>query len=370
MKPTLAKSLNGMLTLMTLLSGCGAPNRGEPFRSAMANARRSYHNGQFGEAADHFQRAATSAQVPRDTVFARYEAALARARSGDVAHAALELRAIASEKPTSAYAAQAAFKAAELARLNDETSGLHELEGVVVRFPSSGVAGVALGHLLRHDDTLGEAVALARLDALRPQVRGSELEERVAYERARRLDALNDAPAARTAYLAVASQWPYPFGAFNDDALFRAAGLEETLGRPVEAVSLLERLLAQREVSSFLGSYERPRYLQAILRIAQIYERTLHDRWRAKAALQRLSSQFTTSTSRDDALWQEAKLWFEEAEATTACARLATLAHDFPDSRYVPCLADRCPAVLRPPHSKAPTKCRAYLSRDVVSSEP
>jgi outer membrane protein assembly factor BamD (BamD/ComL family) len=357
------------------LLGCGGPARGDAYLRAMADARRSHHDGRFDDAAARFDDAARSARQPRDAVYARYEAALARARAGDVARAATELRAIAAARPPTAYSAQAAFKAAELARASDEDRGLKDLEAVALAFPESGVAAVALGHLLDHDDQGAAASALARLDRLLPRLRGTALEERAAYERARRLETLAQAAhappalaAARDAYLDVAARWPYPFGSLNDDALYRAAELEVALSRPREAIAVFERLLAQREVSAFLGSYERPRYLPAALRVAELYEATLNDRPSARAALHRVYKDFSTSTMRDDALWREAELWRLDGDTPTACARLATLTGDFPDSRYVPCAALRCPSLPRPKSTRAPSSCHAYLVREPSST--
>jgi tetratricopeptide (TPR) repeat protein len=346
------------------LAGCGGPNRGDAYMRSLAEARRDHHDGRFDLAANKYDEAAKTAKLPRDAVYARYEAALARARAGDVARAAAELRAIATTKPPTAYSAQAAFKAAELARANDEAAGLRELESVVVDFPESGVAQVALGIIVRHDDESSPDAALTHLERLAPRVKGTRVEEKVLYERAKHLDTLGRTEAARDAFIEVANKWPYPFGAFNDDSLFRAGEMEEKLGRPREAIALYERLLAQREVSSFMGSYERPRYLPAIQRIAQLYEEKLNDRAMARATLHRLYTDFTSSTLRDDALWREAELWRKDGDTSTACSRLSTLASDFPDSRYVPCTSLRCPAVKRPAKSKAPATCHEYLLRD------
>ncbi|MDB4934316.1 MAG: hypothetical protein JWP87_1288 [Labilithrix sp.] len=359
-----------LASLASLACGCGGPNRGDAYMSSLAEARRDHHNGRFDLAATKFDEAAKTAKLPRDAVYARYEAALARARTGDVARAAAELRAIATAKPASAYSAQAAFKAAELARDNDEAAGIRELEPVVVDFPESGVAQVALGLVLRHDDEQGPEVALAHLERLAPRVKGTKVEEKVLYERAKRLDALGRTQAARDAFVDVANKWPYPFGGLNDDALYRAAEMEEKLGRPKEAIALLERLLSQREVSSFMGSYERPRYLPAILRIAQIYENQLDDRAKARETLHRVYTDFTTSTMRDDALWREAELWRKDGNASTACDRLSTLAGDFPDSRYVPCASLRCPSIKRAAKSKAPATCHEYLLRETGAPKP
>ena len=72
---------------------------------------------------------------------------------------------------------------------------------------------------------------------------------------------------------------------------------------------------------------------------------------------------------RDDALWREAELWRKDGDTSTACDRLATLASDFPDSRYVPCTSLRCPSVKRPAKSKAPATCHEYLLRETSASD-
>ena len=353
------------LVALVASSGLGcAPNRGAAFDKALAEGRRAHHAGRFDVAAERFDEAARTAKLPRDAVYARYEAALARARAGDVARAAKELREIASAKPPNAYSAQAAFKAADLAYERDPASGYAELEAVALRFPETGVARAALKRLLRADDESGPDKTLAHLDALAPKVAGSALEEDVVYERAKRIAELGRLEAAREAFLAVADRWPYPGGAYFDDALYRASEIEEKLGRPREAIAHLERLLSFRETSVTIGSYERPRYVPAILRIAKLYEERLNDRGRARETLHRLYADFKTSTLRDDALWREAELWQKDGDKDTACDRLATLVSDFPDSRYVPCATERCSAIKRPSKSKAPKTCRAYLTRD------
>jgi outer membrane protein assembly factor BamD (BamD/ComL family) len=145
--------------------------------------------------------------------------------------------------------------------------------------------------------------------------------------------------------------------------------MEEKLGHDREAIAILERLLAQREKSTMMGSYERPRYVPALLRIVKIYEAKLNDRAKAREALHRLYSDFQTSTLRDDALWREAELWRKDGDASTACSRLSTLASDFPDSKYVPCAIERCPSISRPSKSKAPKTCHGYLTRESGTGE-
>ncbi len=352
-----------VLFAATAAAAC-APNRGAAYEKSLAEARRATHSGRFDAAAERFDEAARTAKLPRDAVYARYEAALARARAGDVARASNELRAIADANPPNAYSAQAAFKAADLASKSDPAAGYAELEAVALRFPDSGVARVALGRLLRQDDESGPAKTLAHLDALAPKVAKKALEEDVAYERAKRIGELGRFEEARNAFVVVADRWPYPTGNYFDDALFRASEMEEKLGRSKEAIAHLERMLSFREKSVTIGSYERPRYIPAILRIAQLYEDRLGDRAKARETLHRLYAEFTTSTLRDDALWREAELWQKDGDKDTACRRLSTLASDFPDSRYVPCAVERCPSIKRPSKSKAPKTCHAYLTRE------
>jgi len=348
-----------------LVTAACAPKRGDEYQKNVAEAQRAYHAGRFADAAKSFDEAAKTAKVPRDAVYMRYEAALARARAGDVAGAARELRALAAEKPPNPYSASAAFKAAELAIASDENAGYAELARVPVDFPDDGFAQVAVVRLARWDDAHGgPARALARLDELRPLVKGKNVEQTVAFERAKRLAVLGRTQEARDAYLDVAARWPYPFGSYLDDSLYAASEMEEKLGHDKEAIALLERLLSYREVSSFMGSYERPKYIPAILRVAKLYEEKLHDRPKAREALHRLYKEFTTSTLRDDALWREAELWKKDGDTSTMCDRLSTLASDFPDSRYVPCAMERCPGIKRPSKSKAPATCHGYLTRE------
>ncbi|MBX3220161.1 MAG: tetratricopeptide repeat protein [Labilithrix sp.] len=341
-----------------------APNRGAAYEKSLAEARRAHHAGRFDAAADRFDEAARTAKIPRDAVYARYEAALARARAGDVARAARELRAIADARPPNAYSAQAAFKAADLAWKSDPSAGYAELEAVALRFPENGVGKVALVRVLRRDDESGPAATLAHLDALGPKLAKTALEEDIAYERAKRVAELGRLEEARDAFVAVADRWPYPGGAYFDDALYRASEIEEKLGRPREAIALLERMLSFRERSVTIGSYERPRYVPAVLRIAKLYEERLGDRAGARATYHRLYADFKTSTLRDDALWHEAALWEMDGDTDTACDRLSTLTRAFPDSRYVPCAVDRCRSIERPSKSKAPKTCHAYLTRE------
>jgi len=273
---------------------------------------------------------------------------------------------LAEEKPKIAYSALAAFKAADLE--TDEQARIRAFEAIVVSYPNNGVAFVALSRILQHDEQGGDERALEHLESIASHLVMSDadpkdpgVEEMMTYERAKLLARLGRTEDALAAMLDMAKRWPYPFGAYIDDALFHASELERTLGRPRDAIATLERLLAKREVSSMIGTYERPKYEPAILRIAEIYEHDLGDRAMARETLHRFYRDYKTSLLRDDALWREAELWEKDGKTTVACDRLETLTRDFPDSRYVPCASVRCPSIRRPAKSLAPATCHAYI---------
>ncbi|MBX3227010.1 MAG: tetratricopeptide repeat protein [Labilithrix sp.] len=362
------RALATLLLFGAATSAACAPNRGAAYEKAVGEARTAYGRGRYDVAAERWDEAARTAKVPRDGVYARYEAALARARAGDVARASAELKKLADEN--NAYSAPAAYKAADLTARKDPEAGRRELEAVALRYPDHAMAKVAFARVLRHTDEAGPTAALAYLDTIGPKVAGKALEEDVLYQRARRLAEAGQTIPARDAFLAIADRWPYPHGAYFDDSLFRASELEEKLARPREAIAHLERLLSFREMSVTIGSYERPRYIPAILRVAKLHEETLNDRAAARAAYHRLYREFKTSTLRDDALWHEAELWQKDGDQSTACDRLSTLTSDFPDSRYVPCAVAKCPSIKRPPSSKSPTTCRPYLTREPTPDGP
>lgn len=357
-----ASSLRGLALALALAASACAPDRGDGYVRAVAEGRRAYAAGRYAAAADSYEAAARAAKVPRDAVFARYEAALARVRAGDAEGGARELRAIAAAQPPTAYSGQAALRLAQMTREVDEARGLADLESVALRFPEEGVSKVALLAVVRAADAAGPEAALAKLEALAPRAGSGPLAEAITYERAKRLSELGRTALAREAFHDVARRWPYPFGAYFDDALFHASEEEEKLGRPAEAIATLETLLSFRETSDVIGSYQRPRYAPALLRIADLYEQKLGDRAKAREALHRLYAEFTTSTYRDDALWREAGLLEKDGDKDGACSRLALLAKDFPDSRYVPCAVEQC-RVTRPAKSKAPAACRDYLKK-------
>jgi len=350
-----------VLPLVASFLGC-APRRSAEFDRSFSEGRRAESAGRFEEAAAKYDQAASLAKRPRDQARMRYEAAVLISRRGNAAEATKRFDALALEKPPSDYAPNAALRAAELRLVHGEApAAIDAFENLVIQFPESGSAAAALAHLVRVKDessAAGPGATAAYLLGLLPKVKGTAMEERVIYERAKRLEA-GDMKNAHALYLDIAERFPYPRGVYFDDSLFRAAEIDQKTGAYKEAIEHLERLLAERETSHMIGSYERPKYSAAALKIAEIYASNLHDNGAAKRAYHRVYTDFKTSLFRDDALFHEAAIYAAEDDKSGECSTLSTLVSNFPDSKYVPCAEATCPSLKRGEKSKAPKACHA-----------
>jgi tetratricopeptide (TPR) repeat protein len=363
----------GSATVLQALA-CGlaiaacAPVRGAAFDASFAEGARAEGSGRFTEAAAAYDRATAAAVRARDREQARWDAAEMVARAGPLTDALARLDAIAAD--AGEHAAEAALRAADLRiAQGDAAAGWASMRQVAVLYPRHGVAHIAIRRIVEHARELGGAQgALKELQALAIVLGSTEVEPLVSYLTAQETEALGDDAAALAAYLQIATRWPYPFGAFFDDALWHASLLDEKLGRPRAAVDDLERMVKERETTNIVGTYERPRYVPAMLRIGALWQGPLHDPVHAREAYHRLYSEFANSTSRDDALWFEASSWRRDGDDARACGLLATLIHDFPDSRYVPCALSRCASLARPAKSGAPKDCHPYIEREAAAS--
>jgi TolA-binding protein len=351
--------MRAALLLSAALVAC-APNLPAAYVQARDTAESDYSSGHFTEAAKAWLDAAQSASTPRDRSDARYRAATSYQRAGELDQARALYTLLAAGK--SDRAARADFTLADLrVQGGDEAGGYADLETAIRKYPSSGVANLALTRYFAFLAGKGGDQAVLEYVTHPPaDLAHSELAEQLLYERARRLDALGATKEARDAYVELADRFPYPHGAYWDDALFRGADCELRLHRAQGALDLLERMLAAREASHLSGSYERPRFADAAFRVAELYRDELKDPEAARRAFHSVFVNYPTSTLRDDALWQEALLARGSSE-TAACAPLSLLVTQLPDSRFAPCAHEICGA-LRP---MAERQCRDYIERDL-----
>ena len=349
--------------LVACLLGC-APTLPKEYLRARDAAERAYAGGQFADAGRRWQDAASSATTPRDRAEARYRAATSYERGGQLEQARELYLVLAGGK--SDRAARATFALAELRLGGGDVAGGHaELEAAVRKYPSSGVANLALRRYFAYLATEGgDRAVLDYIERVLPALGATDLAEQLLYERARRLDAQGSTADARKAYVAVADRFPYPHGAYWDDALFRGAECEVRLHHSEQAIQLLNQMLAAREVSHLSGSYERPRFAEAAYRLAELYRDARRDPRAARTAFRRVFLDYPTSTMRDDALWQEALLSRLEPTAD-ACQPLKLLISELADSRYAPCARKLCPELPR-----GQRECATYIESQLATPDP
>ncbi|MGK4006366.1 tetratricopeptide repeat protein [Sorangium sp. So ce1036] len=353
------------LALAALLGAACAAAPGDAYLDAMAKGSRAYHAGRYREAARAFDGAAARAERVKD----RDEARLLQARSFERAEAWGEARAsyerLLAESPGGPRSARAEFELADLAIAHgDADAGWAMLLAATRRHPSHGLARGALKRLIqREEERAGAGGALAWLRRHGPALRKTALDQDVGYQTGLLLERSGDREGALRALVAAARAHPYPAGNLTDDALFRAAELAAALGRPREAIGYLRELLASRE-PAITGSYERERFDDAQLQIALLYRDALGDHAAARRELRKLYTDHRTSILRDDALWAEAKLWRADGLPAEACATVALLARELPDSRYARCAQALCPSL---PAAKRP--CADYILRELDGRE-
>jgi TolA-binding protein len=349
----------GALVLLAVLAGCAA-TLPPAYVHARDTAESDYARGHFSDAAKSWLEAARTAATARDRSDARYRAATSYQRAGQLEQARELYTLLASGK--SDRAARSAFTLADLRIASgDESSGYAELEAAIRKYPSSGVANLALTRYLAFLASKGGDHAVLEYVTQPPaELAVGELAEQLLYERARHLDALGATKEASETYVELADRYPYPHGAYWDDALLRGADCAERLHDPARAIELLDRMLAARELSHMSGSYERPHFADAAFRVAELYRDELKDPEAARRAFHAVFVDYPSSTLRDDALWQEALL-ARNAGGAAACAPLSLLVAQLPDSRFAPCAHEIC-TTLRP---MAARECRDYIERDL-----
>jgi hypothetical protein len=365
-----ARAREAALAALLASAACAGPDRGKAYDVAYAAGEADVAAGRFAEGAARFDEAAQGAKIRRDADHARYLAARALASAGNLADAATRLRAIADASPPLEDSAEAALAICEMQIARSDPAGWDALLDVARRFPSSGIARPAFRRFLAHqDETNGPQATLALLERLAPALDRTDLAETVAYETALHLATLGQDARARDAFLAMTKRWTYFNGSYWDDGLYRVSLLDEKLGDFAGATQVLDQMLGERTSSWIMGTYERPRYEPAMVRLCALARDHFHDRPRARACFDRLYRELTTSELRDDALWEEARLFREDGDSASSCARLATLVHDFPDSRFVPCATAECPGVARPGKGGAPVECHPYIAKLRLGAE-
>jgi TolA-binding protein len=327
-----------------------------PFQVAAADAERAYAHGRYEQAAQRWLAAERRAETSRDRVEARYRAAVSFERAGRQQRARALYKELASGRNDRHERAAYELALIQLER-GDTKGGQKLLAEFVARFPDSGLAPQALRRHARWlEDGAGVEAARAYLDGVAARTSLDRSTEHAGFELGRLLEKSEHLAAARDEYLSVARRFSYPRGSLWDDALYRAALIEERLGAYAAATRHLETMLAARESAFLAGSYERPLYDDARFFLARLYRDRLRRPGAARQQFRALWREHPTSTLRDDAIWQEALLARDAADGKAACSLARTLKKEMPESRYAACTALVCRT--EPPSTRT---CRQYI---------
>ena len=184
-------------------SGCVPPvSHGAAYTAAVESAARNEGAGRFAAAAADYDRAAAASEGydkavsaltrERDQDEARWDAAQATARAGDIAGAATRFEALAGDAG-SEHQAEAMLRLA-LLRIDsgDADRGWQDMEQIPRRFPTHGVAHVAVRKLVQHADEQGPRAGLDELRALERDLDATELVQLLAYLDAVHVEATGD----------------------------------------------------------------------------------------------------------------------------------------------------------------------------------
>jgi tetratricopeptide (TPR) repeat protein len=322
---------------------CG-PNWPAAYTAATQGARDAYERGDYAAAAAQWAKAEQVAPDERERNECRYRHAVSLQRAGKTKEATALLASLGSDTGADRQARARFDHATALVREGQDDEGFAELERAVVQFPNFGLAPKATRQLLEREQArAGAKAALVWLGKLESQVKKTDLSEVLLYERAKLVEVANGGAAALPAYRTLILRYPYPEGSYWDEAILRSAELERQVARPQRAVQWLKFMLAQREQSNFMGSYER-HYSKAQWLLAEIARDDLHDWKLARTEFQRVFEQYPTSLLGDDALFEAATLSHAHGEGDEACSDVERLRESFAQSRHLAAAAALCGA--------------------------
>jgi len=358
------RGLAAMALALAVMAGACAPTLPRAYLEAHAAADRAHNAGRHEEAARKYHEAALAADRIKDRDEMLYLEAASYERAGRHQDATQRYRALIELSPDGPRSARSSYELADVEiDRGDAETGFKMLEESLRKYPDAGVARHALQRLVRRiASQRGDDAAIAWLRQNMSWLRGKGPGESASYLLADRLEAKGDLQAARDGFVQTARNYPYPSGSLFDDSLYRASQLDEKLGDPKRAVERLRELLSFREPSTMNGSYERPRYAQAQMRIAELYRDALGDQAAARREFRKLFEQHTTSLMRDDALWQEALIARRSGDADGACGAARLLVLKLPESRYAACAQLVCESAPKPEKAG---KCRDYVAREL-----
>ena len=318
----------------------------------LAEAERLEREGRHDEAIAAYERATATCQTIANREHRRArcaEAHLYRAelfeRTGRPRQAADAYLAIPEAVDDVQAAARATYQAGRiLLELGEDARGYDLLWHTLTEYPDQLVAPDAV-KLLADDGRRRAPRELYRaFRGLWGPLAGTEVAPHLVLSMAEIAEEeLEDARAALSLYDELAAR--HPDSGLHDTALWRGGRLARELGDARGALARYRQLLTTREKLPFgLGTTHSPHLDDALLEIGRIHRDDLADHRESIAALRRLPKEFPHSRLHDDAAFERALTWAAADQRGRACAELAQLAANWPDSRYE---LERAPALRR-----------------------
>jgi hypothetical protein len=236
--------------------------------------------------------------------------------------------------------ATALYRAGDLlVRAGDASSGWTALWRVVTEYPNEPAASDALRALVL-DGRTRDAKALAdQLARLLTPLAETQAADNLLWSLADLSEhELANPHASRAYYDRIPTD--HPDSGLRDDARWNAARISHALGDCQGEVERLRALLKTRDVAWFNGSYFSVWLDDAQLELGIVLRDNLHDLPGAIAAFEKLPKDYDRSILRDDALFELALTYKQANNSTKACATIAKLKKDWPDSKYVARIAE------------------------------
>lgn len=299
---------------------------GKEHLAAWSEAESHQHHGRLKEAATAYELAAEKAERRVDKDESLYRASRVYARMQQLDKALAICDELGSTEPIARRTLRARLDAARYRIIleQDVDKAERDLMAIITDFPDSAASRGALRILAtRHvDDVENKEEALAWVENLLSETQGEEIAEALMSIQAELLLQLSRRHEAISIMERQVERYPYPQGRRWDDTLYRLSELAVEDKQPKQAIAYLTKMISVHEKSFIIGSYTRPMFSRAAIRIARIYRDELNDDKAAIAAYQHVREEFPRSLSVDDALAEEAELLLKNGQRDRGCELL------------------------------------------------
>lgn len=217
-----------------------------------------------------------------------------------------------------------------LFELPDEASALQCASGFVNAHPNHGLAPAmarTIGRTWKLDARYEEGAHA--MGVIAASVAGKDVWDSIVYEQARlyRYAGRRDSEEATLMKIVDHGRWGSQLW---DNAIWRVIAIANEKQNMEREEELLLQMLAAKENSRWIASYNSPYYDDALFRLGEIYI-SRNELERAFSVFKRLSG-YDTSRLRDDAILQCAQIRKRMANMEAACDELRMLTEKMPDS--------------------------------------